>query len=492
MKAEAVQLIDADEAVYILPGHAKLEPTFEPQTKIYAGSVTAKGARVLPSFAALHQEVDRLKSAFLDSTDWLPQALQELKTDPGHGWGQHGAHITLPAKNTLLAATENCPVCRGGARITCHQCQGEQRVVCSQCQGQRQENCFNCFGRGEDPANPQQPCPICHGTRLAPCRFCNATGELACPTCRGSGGTPCADCKGSGKISQEIAAEGQVRLEFNIGRGQDIPSGLLRALDRLEESKLPKGHADVVLIPTDETDPKADKTNLRLEASIPYADIHLRLNGKAVKIGAFGKRGVLFGVPAFLDQSLRPWLQPLEKAARGAETLEKALEARALRDALGLELNGKSAPDDLRRRYPLGLSQATARTIMLQMDQALRRMTLKARVLVAALSFVLSACAFAALFLTPLHQTATESLPLASTALLDFLLPVLALGLSWFSLNHATRWVLQKRYPEASLRLGQKIGKIGAGTMTGIVLAYLALLASAPHKPSWLLWVMGV
>ena len=103
-----------------------------------------------------------------------------------------------------------------------------------------------------------------------------------------------------------------------------------------------------------------------------------------------------------------------------------------------------------------------------------------------------SACAFAALFLTPLHQTATESLPLASTALLDFLLPVLALGLSWFSLNHATRWVLQKRYPEASLRLGQKIGKIGAGTMTGIVLAYLALLASAPHKPSWLLWVMGV
>lgn len=487
---ESIQMIDGHEAVYAISGVIRLIPRFDAQSRSYNGSVKSSGkVTILPGFVALREAADQRRTVFLKQDSWLPQAVKELQAAPGYGWGHDEARIELPDQSCVLAATENCQVCRGGGRVTCAQCQGHQQITCPQCQGNKQENCYSCYGTGEDPSNRPNPCHTCHGTRYAPCRFCHATGYLTCPTCSGHGGTPCPDCQGTGRITQEVTLTGYAEISFSLGSGHDLPSGLLQGLDRIGIDKLPKGHADIELILPDTDKPDTDKTLINLKAGLPYADIKLKLSGKTVMISAFGKRGLMLGVPAFLDQSLKPWLEHLDRAARGVAPLEHVLEARAMRDALALELSGNDAPEGLRRIYPVGLSPNVCRDIMRMMDKTLRRLTLKTRGIMALIGVALSAASFAVFLLTPLRLYLSAILPPWMDSVPDVAIPAAMITLNWLGLNHATRWALRRRFPEGKIGFNRKIGKIGYVSLVGILMSYFALLALSPHKPLWLLRV---
>lgn len=479
---DSIQVVDSKEDLYSIQAQIRLVPEFNIQPNPYAGAVRGKGRRVLGSYAELQEIVARMKQTFLDSKDWMPEAIKDLQESPGHGWGMEDAVIPLSNPKETLAATENCPSCNGGGKLICPQCQGQTTVICSYCFGKGQENCYHCFGRGEDPVNPQQPCPICRGTRFAPCRYCQSRGQLPCPTCQGHGGTPCSDCHSTGLITQEIAISAHAKVEFHILGNQDLPSGLLRSLDRLGIVNLVKGHGDIELTLPDAKAPDAEKTTLQLQAKMPYADIKMRLMDKLVMVASFGKRGLLSGLPAFLDVSLRPWREHLERAALGEESLEKALEARALREALMLALDGKDKPNDLRRLYTIGLSQNAAQEIMRNIGLTLRHITLQERGIAAALCFVLCVSLFAGLFFTPLFASLAASMSPKMLLLIEALVPVAAVGLSWTVISHATRWVLQRKYPNANVRLTQKIGKIGYGALAGIVAAYGLIFAIVRGK----------
>ncbi len=492
LTADSLQLIDKNEAVYTLRAHIRLVPKFDTQARSYPGPAKGKNLRTQPTFAAMEAEAAKLKQAFLESKDWLSAAQKEIQDTPGHGWGLDGAKVTLPGQSYTLAATENCPTCRGNQLVTCTQCFGERYVVCVQCHGKGQEVCYNCFGRGEDPVNPQQPCPICRGTRLAPCRYCQATGKLPCPTCQAKGGTPCPQCQGTGRLTQEIVVDGHAEVEFRLGEGKDLPSGLLRAIERLGIDKMANGHADIALLPPDPNEPQPNPHLQSLSASLPYAEMKLRILGRAALVSSFGKKGLMSGLPAFLDESLRPWREHLARAAKGTEPLDKALEARALREALALELEGKGDPKALRRLYPIGLSPDAAKDILRQTSLAVRHITVLARGTAAALSVMCAAGLFAALFLTPWRAQLVQMVESSNLiAAFDLLLPLGVLGLSWFGLTHATRWTLRRRYPRTNVALGQKIGWIGYSALTVILLSYAVVLAMAPAKPAWLLRLLG-
>ncbi|NTU76567.1 MAG: hypothetical protein HGA90_01945 [Alphaproteobacteria bacterium] len=233
------------------------------------------------------------------------------------------------------------------------------------------------------------------------------------------------------------------------------------------------------MTPPDFKDPESDKTSVRLTAKLPYADIKISLKGKGARISAFGKRALLLGVPAFLDESLKPWREHLERATTGQGSLEKALEVRVLRDAHALLLEGKKQVNDLRRLYPVGLSPQAAEEIMRNMNGALRRLTRTARLVAAAACVAASTGLFVGLFLTsfPTRLTARLKLPVALS--LDALIALLAVGLSWLALTQSARWALQRETPGRKVTTKPNIGKLGYGALAAIAAIYLLLLAHA-------------
>jgi len=500
----AIQLILTEENIYTIEGEMRLIPKCERQGMRYQGNVRGKDRRLLPSYAALQNEADKLQKEFYESKDWLPKAIAELKSIPGQGWGQDGAQITFPKQSAKLAATEACPTCQGKQLITCSQCQGQGVVICSHCGGRGIETCYNCMGRGENPVQPGQPCPVCLGKLVTQCRFCHGTSKLACPTCQGRGGTPCQNCQGTGNITEELTLNTIVVAQFKLGSGTSLPTGLRRAMERIGVPDLAKGHADIELtVPEPEEDksegqatqnqgpPSEESTTLKYRVRVPYADLKLRFGTKAVMAGAFGKRGLLFGLPAFLDEALRPWRERLQQSGNARDTLEKATEVRVIRDALALELSSQGQIVSLRKLYPIGLSPECAKEILVNMALVLKRFTLHSRLLVALACFIFSAAIFSGLFLTPLHSQLTHSLPLGFEISLDFVLLISLLVLSWVGLSKSIQLILQRHFPHLKIALRQKTGRIGYGMLGGIVFAYLLIITMAPMKPTWCLRLMG-
>ena len=206
---------------------------------------------------------------------------------------------------------------------------------------------------------------------------------------------------------------------------------------------------------------------------------------KKALVGAFGKRCILIGVPAILDDALVPFREKLKAAARGEGALDDALDARALRDALRLHLEGKRQAADLRKLYPLGLSPEAAQEILANMRLALNRATKRQRGLVAIGCGVGSALLFAGVFFTPLHTGLTGGWPMAAGALADLALLVAALIGSTVALDSVTRFSLRRRFPDLRIVFGQATGKTGLSMLGGIIALFALILALAPVKPAW-------
>lgn len=491
MNGDAIQVVDRNENVWTIKAHLRLKPRVDVNTKIYAGQPKGRGLKIMPSVAALESEVERMQDGLAASQDWLDGVVREIKATSGHGWGMDGAVVVVPEQSHTLAASENCADCRGHRSLTCTQCQGEKRVVCSHCRGQGREDCYNCMGRGEDPANPGQNCPVCNGTHYSDCRYCRSTGYLVCPTCRGDGGTPCPECRGTGVITHESVTSGNAEVTFVIDSGSELPSGLLRTMDRLGVSRLSQGHADIEMLPPDLKDTSADRMRIELTARVLYAEIKTRINDHTTMITAFGKRGRLFGVPPFLDDALRPWRNALAVAATQGHSVDDALGGRAIRDALNVALLGKRSPNELRRLYPVGLSSEVAAEIMHNMHRVLQKTTLRTRVIVATVIAGVMIAATAGLFFSPLHIQIARSLPWQATMAGDLVLPLLLAGGGWFALRYAIRSILKRQYPEAKIGGKQRCGKTGYAMVAAIVIGYAVVLAATPLTPEWMMRLLG-
>ena len=272
-------------------------------------------------------------------------------------------------------------------------------------------------------------------------------------------------------MTREAHIKSAARLSFSLGSTSGLPSGLLRAISRIGEDKIYKGHADVTIKPAASPE-TADKTTILLEAKIAYADLKMRIGTKSGIVSCVGKQARLSGVPAFLDESLTDARRELARAAHGAVSLEQTLTARALSDALGLALTGKTAPNDLRRLYPVGLSGDAAKEIMDNMALALKAETRRTRIMTAILCIIVSGGVFAGLLMSPF----LSALPPITALLVKAALPVIVLGLDWVILSQTARWGLKKKFPTLAMTRTQSIGRTGYATLAGILALYGALL----------------
>src|ERR1700722_11452581 len=425
---DAIKLLGSEEKTWVLNATLELEPLAE---AIPGRTPEAKKLNIqaLPNFAALQSEIQNRQKSFREDGTWIPAAIKRLKDQPAQGWGLDDVRISLPEYSALLSASEACPGCRGAKTIMCEQCSGQGAVTCAQCQGARQEYCYNCAGRGTNPVDPNQPCAICNGRRYIPCRMCHGSGMTTCPVCQGRRGVTCPTCNGVGAATQEVTLSCGARTHFIIAPNSELPTGLRRGLDRLGFANLVNGYADIETTapPVDKDNPppppvpglspdatqakpKTQKAELHYMAKLPYADMRISFNGKAAVVGAFGKRGSLIGVPAFLDAALEPWREKLRAAASGKGSIDETLDARVLHDAFALQLGGTNDVRALRKLYPIGLSNEAAQDIMTNMRLALNKITLHARAAVAAACVTASAAFFGVLFFTSLNARLTQNL----------------------------------------------------------------------------------
>jgi len=498
---DKIELVETQEKIYDLEGITQLVPFCERHEGHYPGPPRGDDRTLVSDSATLQSEAQRRHQEFLAGRDWLPGAMNELKEAPAQGWGLDGAKITLREKSVILAAVETCPACQGRSMLTCEQCQGQGTVTCPQCHGSGQELCYNCAGSGQNPAHPGQPCVICNGRKYAACRFCRASGKLNCPTCQGRAGVVCPQCRGTGGATEEVILVCGVTINFRLS-GEGLPSGLRRGLDRIGIANLAQGHADIQMLSEkrpEDTVPGASGTKppepsliVHYAAKLPYADMKLRFRGgRAVLVSAFGKRGLLMGVPPYLDDALQPWREHLKRAAAGTEPLDGALKARAMRDALALELNGEGKPENLRRLYPAGLLPKTMQEIFTDMRRALNRMTLQARAGAAAGIGVAATGLLAAIFLSPLHAYLTNGWRWSAGLAFDFVLLAAIMSLGWVGLGVAVKLLLKRRFSGLKISLHHNAGHVGYGLLASIFIAWFAILFAAPVKPLWLLYLTG-
>lgn len=474
LSPDSFEVIKAKEEIYNVEGTIRLTPLLSVQTSASFGRVKEKNRKLFSTFNEMKQEIARLKEEFERGGQWLDEAIKEMEKDQSRGWGHSEAAITWSDQETLLAATENCPTCRGTGHSSCMECQGLGTVPCLYCEARGQEFCPHCQGRGEDPAQPGKQCPICHGKRFTNCRFCQATGKMQCERCQGKGGIPCAACHGTGFLTQEARITETARVDFSLGPTSGLPSGLLRMMDRIGETNLSKGYADIVINPpAPEGGLSEARSTIKLTAQIPYADIKMRIGKQEYVISAFGKTGRLSSVPSFLDQSTSSARAALAQAAKGLGPLDKALTVRLIRDALGLTLGGKTQTNDLRRLYPTGLSGNAAEEIMRNISLALKYFTMKARGLAGGLALLVSALLFGGYFFSPLFARlhANEDMKLIRT--IEVLVPLLVMGAAWMAILHTAKWALKRKYPTAGIAQSQNVGKIGYVTVCAIAVIYV-------------------
>ena len=498
---EEIAVTEIEEKIYNLEATLKLTPLFETQNNRYPGPVVGKNKNIMGSSIELKQDLERRKKELMGGSGWVTPVMQELKAAQGSGWGYNDATISIADQSVTLATSAACPQCQGGQAIPCQACQTSGQIICYQCQGRRQEHCYTCGGRGQNPSQPGQPCIGCNGSGFALCRYCQGRGQVACTQCAGQGRIPCAPCRGTGKISEEVAITCGAKTIFKL-KSEGLPSGLRRGLDRIDIINLSKGHATIEMLgqQNDEEAPASSGQSgapqqvapvIEYRAVLPYADMKIRFGkNRPVAISVFGKRGLMSGVPSFLDESLTPWRDKLLLATRGKEPLETALKARAIADAFNLEVTSKGSAQELHKLYPLGLSAKTAQEILLHLRLSLNLLTQKVRLGIAVTWVLLSAFLFRSWFMTPLHTNITALFPINPKIPVDLALPVMAMTLGWLSLSTAIRFVLQRRFSHVKIPLKQKIGKTGCVMLFAVFIAFVFFLFIAPARPFWLLWML--
>jgi hypothetical protein len=265
----------------------------------------------------------------------------------------------------------------------------------------------------------------------------------------------------------------------------ELPTGFRRAIDRGGLAVLAKGHADITVHPLDESDPA--HVFIPYSAMLPFAEVRVRVVGKAMQAFVMGKKHVTIDVPSFLDAVLAKPMEELEKNPRAADALKKAFKWRVLRDIFAIMQRGTYTIKDIRRSYPFGFSIPMLERLHKLMVMLVQASTMQMRLIVSA-AFVVLACSVAtAIIFSGVRGMLAGAVGKTSALFFDGAVCGGIIFASMQLMQFTNAFILKKKLGEKYVtqkHLSSKSLLDFAGGAVAVIV-YLVLIAAFKSAPNW-------
>lgn len=424
------------------------------------------------------------------------------------GFGTRNEIIKLPFLTKEYVHFQPCRSCAAQGEIKCQRCTGRGYETCPRCNGQSMEVCSQCRGAQLIfNGNDKIPCPRCNGQGRTPCTMCNQTRRIPCNVCRTKGSTQCQNCNGLAWHSYITTAEWDVMATYIFDR-EKVPPKLVQIME--SRAKEIPDFAEIIVIPTQtvaqaEGEQKSDEIPLRYHVRLPYAETEFALAKKA-SAHAFllGWQAAIIDIPAFLEALIKPGAKSLQEAAEGrgsvATKINRAGQYRTVRQAIvaAAKYSKPKAARLLAKNTPLGISDATIKSLILNADRALKNITAKPRRNGVFAGTALAGLFYMAYLLTPLRGLATGMTPNEYLHIaIDGLVIGVGMILAVFTIQlfgaGAIRKALSKLLPpDQKNALVSKAGNSGLWSALLCVLAFLIAAEVSMHAAQAPQWYMAV
>lgn len=387
LEPDAIQLIGSEEQDLVVKAEMLLVPDVQRHNQAYAGpfrqSKRTAGMQVqkITAKEQLEPQIKEWKEKFFGAGAWLKKAEAELKAQPGSGWGLESIDITLDDRSMLFYMQEHCKACSGHGTMRCEACNGSGYARCETCFATGEENCPGCNGTGLNQVYPDQHCATCNGARRIPCRMCHGTRQNPCVHCHARGTMPCSACQGKMSMTREELITPVLHGDFRILDSGDLPSPFRRVLSRLNNKGLAR-YARITMDAAQELE--GQKASIAYTATVPYADMRVRIQGKAARATLLGEKPVILELPPFLDAALKPNIENLERDSKQKNALQRALAVRFLRETFESMQKNEPAEKALRHLYPAGVSPEMMQRAIKLVQHLIRAQTRNVRLMASA------------------------------------------------------------------------------------------------------------
>lgn len=485
---EKIELLGSDETTLTVKAEMTLRLDMTREKTSYPGAFRnarnmAKGRAVPVIAGQMEEKITELKTKATTGNFWCKDAARQIKAEPGEGWGLEKADVILDSLAQIYYSETPCTTCGGSTTVKCDYCRGAGMTGCTFCRETGMEPCYNCYGSGLNPSNQEEYCYVCTGRRQINCRQCQGNRQMQCQSCRGQGKIKCTGCGGNGKFTQEEYVAPVAKAEFHITESAGLPSGFRRAISRAGTKSLAKGHATITC--GELVEPEVGDPFIPYTATLPFAEMRLRIKGKATLCSVMGHKGVILDLPPFLDTALEPLIAEFETQAKKPDTLAKALKIRICQEAFGLLQLNRADAKSLRQLYPAGLTLDMAQRILVVMRSLVHGQTITTRLVAALGVIMLLAGADYGILAAGLRAMLAGATKPAAVLLFDIIIAGLSYVLVNLLLRFAAAMKLQRQLGGTGRAAAQSAGGIGIGAGILAALLYVLMLFALKAEPAW-------
>ena len=471
--ADAIQIKSANGEVIQCQAltHIELHPEIKEEKK--KGRFEA--GEIIEDPSQLQKVIGNYTSSALKNDETRKYLAKILLDRPDKGFAVHAEYFDVPPLQRDYCTHEPCGTCQGNAAITCGRCGGKRQETCNQCHGRTMLGCSFCNGSGfmQSSDGKQIQCNRCFGQRQIACTYCRKTGTITCRQCKGTGGTKCNSCNGSAFFTHIIHVAVKLKTLFEIDRAA-LPHPAVKVIENQGGKMVAKEHIQIQVEPVKRED---GGLALQYDARFPYGDLELSINGKPLKTHIFGFKGKMLKLPPFLDQLVDANFQILKEAANGQGSvtgkIRKASKSRLIGEGIlaAVTMPPKKAMLALKKKFPMGASNAFLKDVILTSNKALANVTSKARYGGLGLGAIIMALLNGGYFLASIRETVVGSLPSPAPMIVDFVL----IALGGFIGNLIVQKIAQNPLQKAlgPLMPAQQRGKFKPKTQTKPWLSYI-------------------
>ncbi len=417
--------------------------------KHQAGKIT--GPILLQNSGMFQEAVNKEAHKIAHSLDVVERMCKAVLERPDKGLCLQNILIKLPFLHKDFVAHEPCKPCAAKGKINCARCHGKGEEPCPRCQARGTEVCPTCSGRQyiQGPNNQNQQCQRCNGSGRVGCTQCHEKREIHCSICKAAGTVMCKQCNGHAWNSVIGMAEINPIANYSFDRG-NIPQQPLDKLDLLGSDI--QHHSDIQVIHRHkELEEERDDISIPYHIKVPMAQVEFMLKEKlAVPAFLFGTQGQLYDMPSFLEKIMSPGIKALKRAALGqgdiATLIQTAGRYRTLRHLIlaTSKLGPKKALNAVIEKNPIGLSEDSAKKLVIMAGKALSLIGKKPRQIGIAIGLLISGLIAAGYFLAGKALIA-PGLPNANIALrVDALSVLAALGIGYIVAKIYIKSAMQK------------------------------------------------